>query len=169
MAGSPLSQEHRRISGADISRLFDQVVGTDEERQRHFNPERFRGLEIDNEFKPGRLLHGQITGPRRCLLCYLLVQNRRTPGSRRRSGGQARRPVREAAGDLAPHSAARSRRFCPQHSLARAVRVERIPVARAAGNSERPQDRAAMACKSSRSIDVARLCSSLNQYCSFWS
>src|SRR5262249_11289167 len=45
------------------SQLLDQVVSTDEQRQRHFNPDRLRGLEIDNEFKPGWLLHGQVTRP----------------------------------------------------------------------------------------------------------
>ena len=43
-------------------RLFDHLVGAGDERRGHFNAKHFGGLEIDDQFKPGRLLDRQITG-----------------------------------------------------------------------------------------------------------
>ena len=46
---------------ADIqSRLFDDLVGSGEQRRRYGEPERFGGLEIDDHFVLDRRLHRQI-------------------------------------------------------------------------------------------------------------
>ena len=43
------------------TRSFDQFVSANEERQRHVEPERLGGLEIDNQLDLGGLLHGEIS------------------------------------------------------------------------------------------------------------
>ena len=45
---------------ADMRDLFDDVVGTREQRRWHGEAERLRRLEIDRELVPGRRLHRQI-------------------------------------------------------------------------------------------------------------
>jgi len=44
--------------------LFDQLVGEQKERFRDREPKHFRSLEVDNQVELGRLLHGQVGGPR---------------------------------------------------------------------------------------------------------
>src|SRR5262249_10554238 len=39
--------------------LFDHLVGTDHERQRHVNAERLGGFEVDDQLEPGGLLDGE--------------------------------------------------------------------------------------------------------------
>jgi hypothetical protein len=48
--------------GARGNRLFDDLVGAGEDRWRHGQPERFGGLEIDDQLEVGRLVDGQIGG-----------------------------------------------------------------------------------------------------------
>src|SRR5215472_5629758 len=43
---------------------FDQRVGARDERRRNLEAERLRGLEVDDQFEPGRLQHRQIGGIR---------------------------------------------------------------------------------------------------------
>src|SRR5262249_9207572 len=43
-----------------VSRLFNDLVGTSEQRRRHFEAERFCGLEIDYKLEFGRLQHRQV-------------------------------------------------------------------------------------------------------------
>jgi hypothetical protein len=43
-------------------RLFDHLVGAQKERPRDCQPERFRDLEIDDQFELGRLQHRQVSG-----------------------------------------------------------------------------------------------------------
>src|SRR6476619_5343954 len=47
---------------SDIPRLFDQLVGSGDQRLRYFNPESLRRLQIDKKVKLGRLLDREITG-----------------------------------------------------------------------------------------------------------
>jgi hypothetical protein len=43
-----------------VTRSFDHLVGCCEERLRHFQTQRLRGLEIDRQFELGRLHDRQI-------------------------------------------------------------------------------------------------------------
>src|SRR5215475_10275888 len=43
---------------------FDHLVGEQKERFRDREPKCFRGLEVDSQVELGRLLHGQVGGPR---------------------------------------------------------------------------------------------------------
>jgi hypothetical protein len=56
----------RFVPGADICNaencsLFDDLVGTGEQRRRHYEAERLGGLEIDGHLKFRELLHRQIS------------------------------------------------------------------------------------------------------------
>jgi hypothetical protein len=42
--------------------LFDDLVGAGEQRRRHFEPERIRGLEVEHQLVLGRCLHWKISG-----------------------------------------------------------------------------------------------------------
>src|SRR5262249_61809970 len=44
------------------SNSFDHLVGADEQRRRHVEAERLRGLEIDHKLELGRLLNRQVAG-----------------------------------------------------------------------------------------------------------
>src|SRR5437016_2654519 len=73
---SPVAAQHSLPSGRysllgpDFHRLdrtslrlahsFDNLVGDGEQRRRHVEAERLRGLKVDNEFILGRRLHRQI-------------------------------------------------------------------------------------------------------------
>src|SRR5271156_5273267 len=48
------------VSGRS-KKLFDHVVSSGEQRWRHRNAERLRGLEIDGEIELGRLHHWQVS------------------------------------------------------------------------------------------------------------
>ena len=41
-------------------KLLDYLVGEYDQRRWNFQPKRFRSLEIDHQFKLGRLFHGKI-------------------------------------------------------------------------------------------------------------
>ena len=47
---------------ATIAASFEQLVGTNEERQRHLKPERHGSLEVDDQLDLGGLLDGEISG-----------------------------------------------------------------------------------------------------------
>jgi len=56
-----------RLSRADLGsgdervrRLFDHLVGGDQQYVRYRHPECLGGFEIDDEFEFGRLLNGQV-------------------------------------------------------------------------------------------------------------
>ena len=49
------------LSGNSLA-LLDDLVGAGEDRWRHGETERVRGLQIDDQLEPGRLLHRQIGG-----------------------------------------------------------------------------------------------------------
>jgi hypothetical protein len=44
--------------------LLDQLIGAGDQRRRQIDPHRARRLQIDDEFKPGWLLDGEVGGPR---------------------------------------------------------------------------------------------------------
>jgi hypothetical protein len=44
--------------------LFDNLISEQKERFRDREPKCFRGLEIDSQIELGRLLNGQVGGPR---------------------------------------------------------------------------------------------------------
>src|SRR5262249_47858261 len=50
-------------STATNSCLFDHLGGESEQRRRHVEPERLRGLEIDDSVELSRCLHWQVGGP----------------------------------------------------------------------------------------------------------
>src|SRR4029077_5957746 len=52
----------RRLQGSRGAASFHHFVRACEDRLRHCEAERLRGLEIENELVFGRLLDGQITG-----------------------------------------------------------------------------------------------------------
>ena len=55
-AATPLpSWGHFRARASKLSALFDHLVGAGEQRRRHFEAERFGGLQIDHQFVFGRL------------------------------------------------------------------------------------------------------------------
>jgi hypothetical protein len=56
--------------------LFDHLVRTEQERLRNHQPQSLRGLEVDDQFKLGRLLDGEVTGLR---AFQDLVHERRRP------------------------------------------------------------------------------------------
>ena len=58
----PLTQlGHRRpIYFALRDSLLDHLVRAREQHGRHFEAERLRGLQVDNELEPGRLLNRQV-------------------------------------------------------------------------------------------------------------
>src|SRR5262245_39058985 len=56
--------------------LLDDLVGSDLQRLRHCDAERFRGPKIDHQFKPCRLYNRQLSGfgpfeDLRCVGAYL--------------------------------------------------------------------------------------------------
>src|SRR5262245_66521228 len=56
--------------------LLDDLVGSDLQRLRHCDAERFRGPKIDHQFKPCRLYNRQLSGfgafeDLRCVVAYL--------------------------------------------------------------------------------------------------
>src|SRR5262245_18665437 len=52
----------RFVPKAEVTPLFDHLVGQHEEVVWHFDPERPRGGEIDDEMEFGRLLDWEIAG-----------------------------------------------------------------------------------------------------------
>ena len=44
-------------------RLFDHLVGSGEERLRHYEAESLGGFEVEARFVLGRRLHRQVGGP----------------------------------------------------------------------------------------------------------
>jgi len=61
-----LARQKSAISGREQSqqdpRLFDHLVGAREQRWRHFEAERFRGLEVDHKLVLCRLLDWYVGG-----------------------------------------------------------------------------------------------------------
>jgi putative ABC transport system substrate-binding protein len=45
-----------------VVRLFDHLVSAGEQRRRHIKPERLRGLQVDHQLEPGRLLDWKVSG-----------------------------------------------------------------------------------------------------------
>jgi hypothetical protein len=43
-------------------RLLDDLISSREERGRHIEPERLRGLEVDQQFVAGWRLHRKVCG-----------------------------------------------------------------------------------------------------------
>ena len=58
----PLCANSGLMQRSKYQPLFDDVVGTGEERRRHGEAERFGGLHIDRQLKFGRCLHRQVCG-----------------------------------------------------------------------------------------------------------
>ena len=63
-AGSDAAAPPVSSSRTAASRSFDHLVGAQQERRRQLDADRFGGLEIDDQLKPGRLLDRQIGGLR---------------------------------------------------------------------------------------------------------
>ena len=78
-----LSQQH--------SCSFDHLVGAGEQRRWHLEPERIRGLEVDDKLELGRLLDRQIGGP------FTLEDAIDIASRLRRSSGTDRPPASGAA------------------------------------------------------------------------
>src|SRR5215469_8468116 len=61
MVAQPLAAARdRRVSAMGGKHSLDDLVGAGEDRRRDRQAERLRGLQIDNQFEPSRLLHGQV-------------------------------------------------------------------------------------------------------------
>src|SRR5205085_4848355 len=84
----------------DASRLFDDLVHARRQSGRHLQAECLRGLEIDHQLEPGRLLNRQITR----LLALML----RKPITG--TGGCCARPASGQAATALPRMAMNSRR-----------------------------------------------------------
>src|SRR5215468_1351301 len=54
------SPARRRARASIRGASFDDLVGAGEDRWRYGQPERLRGIEVDDQLEPGRLLNGQV-------------------------------------------------------------------------------------------------------------
>jgi hypothetical protein len=52
----------RRVRGQRASSLFDHLIGAGQDRLRHRQTERLRGLQIDHQLECRRLLYREVGG-----------------------------------------------------------------------------------------------------------